>query len=148
MTEAKMQLILNQYLFKLRHKYITPNACLYFWESDLISVSPGGYIREYEIKLSKSDYKQDFKKLNKHQNHLKRRTSSLSQFWYAIHGFLLRPDEVPIYAGLLRVCEGNYVDIIKPAPRLSRQKISETERAELHKIIYARYWNLRAREDK
>jgi hypothetical protein len=45
-----------------RHQWITPNAMLYAWESDLLSVDPDGSVHEVEIKCTRADLKQDLKK--------------------------------------------------------------------------------------
>ena len=46
----------------LRHEWITPNAMLYAWESDLLTVSPEGHVCEIEIKCSIGDLKNDLRK--------------------------------------------------------------------------------------
>ncbi len=46
----------------LRHQWITPNALFYAWESDLLTVTPEGHVVEIEIKISRSDLKQDLLK--------------------------------------------------------------------------------------
>lgn len=46
----------------LRHQWITPNALLYAWESDLLTVTPEGHVCEIEIKCSRSDFKNDLLK--------------------------------------------------------------------------------------
>lgn len=151
MTESKMQEILNQYLYKLKHKYITENVYVWSWESDMISVTEAGYIKEYEIKLSKSDFKQDFKKKVKHNLlEMPKAIYKPSQFYYVIHGFKLNIDEVPEYAGLLKVFgdDNCYINIIKPAPKISDQKVTEYIKRTLFEVTYSRYWNLRLRNRK
>ncbi|MGV3637064.1 MAG: hypothetical protein ACO1NQ_05395 [Flavobacteriales bacterium] len=46
----------------LRHEWITPNALLYAWESDLLTVSPEGHVCEVEVKCSRSDLLNDLRK--------------------------------------------------------------------------------------
>ncbi|MDQ3101413.1 MAG: hypothetical protein M3R08_08500 [Bacteroidota bacterium] len=46
----------------LRHQWITPNAMLYAWESDLLTVTPDGHVCEIEIKCSRADLKNDLRK--------------------------------------------------------------------------------------
>jgi len=50
------------YAAGLRHDWITPNAMLYAWESDLLSVTPQGHVCEVEIKISRNDLKNDLLK--------------------------------------------------------------------------------------
>lgn len=46
----------------LRHEWITPNAHLYAWESDLLTVTPQGHVCEVEIKISRNDLRNDLLK--------------------------------------------------------------------------------------
>jgi hypothetical protein len=156
MTEKGVQYLLHQLtMWRKNHTVATPNVSLFGWESDLISVTPAGYAHEFEIKLSKSDYRQDFK--NKRYRHQvlgqngHRRCPAY--FWFVIHGFELPITEPPDYAGLI-VCEKvqawRYSDrdeeyqhrlfIEKPAPRISKTKISDRELLELHRALGRRFW--------
>ncbi len=72
MTERDIQSALYQYtLDDLKHEFATQNATnilLYVGESDFISVTRSGLIHEFEIKISRSDFRADFKKPR--HNHL------------------------------------------------------------------------------
>ncbi len=48
------------------HKYALANSFVYKWESDFFSITTTGYAQEVEVKISYSDFKADFKKLDKH----------------------------------------------------------------------------------
>lgn len=48
------------------HKYILCNSYVYDWESDFFSMNTSRYHQEVEIKLSYSDFKADFNKIDKH----------------------------------------------------------------------------------
>ncbi len=50
------------YAADLRHEWITPNAILYAWESDLLTVTPDHMVCEIEVKCSRSDLLNDLKK--------------------------------------------------------------------------------------
>ena len=52
------------------HAWITPNVQYYAWESDLLTVTPQGHVCEVEIKISRSDLKQDLLKPKHHQGML------------------------------------------------------------------------------
>ena len=110
----------------------------------MISVTEAGYIKEYEIKLSLADYRADFNKCSKHDRLKKRdRIARIpSQFWYVIYGFELGADDVPEYAGLMRVYNWS-IKIIKKAPRLSNTTITDAEKHKLFDAMYVRYWSLR-----
>lgn len=49
------------------HKYELSNSFVYNWESDFFSITTTGYSQEIEIKVSLSDFRADFKKVDKHQ---------------------------------------------------------------------------------
>ena len=49
------------------HKYQLSNSFIYSEESDFFSVTGAGYAQEVEIKISRSDFKADFKK-RKHED--------------------------------------------------------------------------------
>lgn len=53
---------MRQYAAGLRHEWITPNAHLYAWESDLLTVTPQGHVCEVEIKVSRNDLRNDLLK--------------------------------------------------------------------------------------
>lgn len=63
MTEAEIQDALYIEFDRRRHHLIVPNVCMFGWESDLVSVTAAGFVCEYEIKCSRSDFKADMKKL-------------------------------------------------------------------------------------
>lgn len=57
--------------YSINHKYALKNAYVFDWESDFFSITKTGTIYEYEIKVSRADFKRDFIK-EKHflfQNH-------------------------------------------------------------------------------
>ena len=48
------------------HKYQLMNTYIFNWESDYFGITSSGYIYEIEVKISRSDFKADLKKVNKH----------------------------------------------------------------------------------
>ncbi len=61
---------MTNYLQELKHifdnKYQLLNSYIFGWESDYFGISKSGYIYEIELKISRSDFKADFKKTLKH----------------------------------------------------------------------------------
>lgn len=53
----------------LTHKYALDNAYIFSdtWESDYFSLTDSGYAYEVEVKVTKSDFKRDFAKAEKHR---------------------------------------------------------------------------------
>ncbi len=62
MTSADIAWHMMLYARGLRHEWISPNVMLYAWESDLLTVAPGGHVCEVEIKISRSDLLNDLRK--------------------------------------------------------------------------------------
>lgn len=62
LTEADIAWHMRCFAADLQHQWITPNAMLYAWESDLLTVTPQGHVCEVEIKISRSDLKHDLRK--------------------------------------------------------------------------------------
>ncbi|HRO98803.1 MAG TPA: hypothetical protein PLN54_05160 [Flavobacteriales bacterium] len=62
MTAADIAWHMRLHAAGLRHEWITPNALLYAWESDLLTVTPEGHVCEVEIKISRQDLKHDLLK--------------------------------------------------------------------------------------
>lgn len=157
MTESLVQSVLMGYVMDQKnHQMALPNlTVLYNWECDLVSVTKAWLVHEFEIKLSKSDFKADFKKEGKHDDlnqrfsrksthrppqtpmqqrliemnphYFKRRTPNY--FWYVIGGEF--EVDVPPYAGLMRIRKrGKHFRAIvaKPAPRIHSEKMKEKNR--------------------
>lgn len=65
LTEQKIQRVLNN--FMASPKYKVDGLFVFRWESDKLLWTKAGYIYEFEIKISRADYKNDFKhKAEKH----------------------------------------------------------------------------------
>lgn len=73
MTEAKIQKALFNNFNS--HKYRFTNLYFFENESDFLSFLPSGFCYEFEIKISRSDFKADFKKV-KHRIHESNKTAS------------------------------------------------------------------------
>jgi Ni/Co efflux regulator RcnB len=144
------------------HEIIVPNSCVFSWESDVISVNKTGFISEFEIKVSRADFKADAKKeratllVNPEREDWFGRQiikARPNYFFYAVPEGLIAAEEVPDYAGLIYVhrhVEGHRLSWrtaseIKPAKRLHREKISEWQRRQLCRAMSGRYWRQRLR---
>ena len=67
-TEAYIQKCLNGFFAINSVKYNIDGLYVFAWESDKLLETRSGYIYEFEIKISKADFKNDFKnKKDKHQ---------------------------------------------------------------------------------
>lgn len=101
-------------------------------ECDVISISKSDFIYEYEIKISRSDYKKDFTK-EKHSlitNEKFTNVTSDGEVWYLLPNYfnyvvprnLITIDEVPNYAGLIYINDDLTFDIIKKPSLLHKVK--------------------------
>ncbi len=113
-----------------------------YFEADVFMVSSANLlVTEFEVKISLSDFKADFKKTAKHYR-LKNRTTYdhcriPSYFYYSCPYGLIPLDLIPEYAGLVYVLEGGKIETIKAAPKLHDNKIE-------FKVLMAMLENLTA----
>lgn len=108
-------------------RLICPNIRLRFGEADLITVSPSGYLEEFEIKVSRGDFKADLKKERKHYFfHNTEKIPSTKQvpnkFWYLLPEQLVSLEEIPEYAGLISIDKSGDFIVKKQAPFLHKDK--------------------------
>ena len=140
---------------QLRYSFLSPNSVKYFtenlnvydWESDVLKITKIGYAYEFEIKISRGDFKNDFK--HKKKKHLllenkENKAKMPNYFYYVVPEGLITEDEVPEYAGLIYVLAtviGNsrvYYQFqeIKTAPKLHSNKIDENNLNLIDKFYY------------
>lgn len=138
-----------------------------WWECDLFEITAAGYFREYEVKLTRSDFFADTKKAqqvfprpygtpvvmeNKHELMLMS-TRGPVQFWYVTPEGLIKPEELPVWAGLIELRGGTMGECIggeirstaqifehevQPAPRRHNNKLDEAVVKHARGICYWR----------
>ena len=141
---------------QLRQRWLR-NTCMRnftppgWFECDIIEVTKAGMFREYEIKLTRSDFKADAAKTghwwrnkigNKHEAMASNADVGPSQFWFITPVGLLKPEDRELaWAGFIefeeyrgRACRFREV---KVAPRLHRKKRPELLTA-IHRASYYR----------
>jgi hypothetical protein len=132
-------------LYQKGHSPISTHATIQgLQECDVISISKSDYIYEYEVKISRSDFKADFKKpkhnLITEKNFIKETKKETfylvpNYFYFVVPENLISIDEVPSYAGLIYVTETQDYNIIKKAPVIHKTKASnEFIRALSHQL--------------
>jgi hypothetical protein len=138
-------------------KYFTENLNVYSWESDVLKFTNSGYAYEFEIKISKADFKNDFK--NKKKKHAllenKEDVNKPNYFYYVVPEGLVTEDEVPEYAGLIYVYAtiiGNgrpYYSFneVKKAPKLHTEKM-DVEKLKLVDKFYYNYIHWKHKHEK
>lgn len=119
---------------------IIPNFFVHGYEMDVFKLTNTGYITEFEIKISRSDYFNDFKKGNGFGNKhdlIKSGKGVANRFFYVVPEGLIELSEVPKYCGLaywymedsitkgtIRRCA---IRIVKPAPFIHKEKHFKTQ---------------------
>lgn len=139
-TEWTEELIVD----RLRWHFLSPSTIRYHlnglytfshtWESDFLALTKSGYLYEGEVKVSRSDFKADFKKKGKHTL-LQESYAKIEgiegklrphYFFYAVPENLITEDEVPEYAGLVYMTQYYpFYRWVKQAPLLHKEKFSD-----------------------
>lgn len=154
LTAADIAWHMRLHAASLGHEWITPNALLYAWESDLITVSPEGLVCEVEIKVSRSDLKHDLRK-PKHRDGLLMNGNGQA----ILHARFQRPNffcfampcavhraapriALPRYAGIYTVDEAGRVFEERAPLLLHDARIRPDELLALARKMHHRYWGL------
>jgi len=132
--------------YKLANAYIFKGD----WESDFFVQKQNGYCYEFEVKVSRSDFFNDKKKISKHlilstgkfveqtkiwnENHTSYddRFTTVSEekdhgfrpnkFFYVVPAGMITIDELPPYAGLITY-DGGSITPVKEAPFIHKEKL-------------------------
>ncbi len=104
-----------------------PNVGYAIGEADWLEVTRSGYVYDYEIKVSRRDFKADFRK-RKHKR-LKDGPSARRQiipklFYFVTPVGLVREHEVPDYAGLIEVAWHDGQNAKEPYCRVVKKPIA------------------------
>lgn len=91
------------------------------FEMDVCKITKAGIVYEYEIKISRSDYKNDFKKGGKHDL-IKQGKRACNYFFFVVPEGLISKDEVPDYCGLYYYTKHDSFHLVKGAKKLHREK--------------------------
>lgn len=112
MSEAILIKHLARHMDYRRFPFQMANAFIYNWECDYWCMTDDGETREFEIKISRSDYFVD-KKKDKHRS-----LDGANYFYYVCPKGLIKKEEVDPKYGLIHVCEDGNVEIVKKPRRL------------------------------
>jgi hypothetical protein len=129
------------------HKYQINNSFIYEWESDFFTITELDYAFEYEIKVSRGDFKDDFNKKEKHiileSSEFVENYKRPNKFFYATPKNLLATSEIPAYAGLIEIDPVDRIaNIVKDAPYLHKEKSLIPLKDILLEKIYSKYKEL------
>lgn len=125
----------------------TPAKPVKWGECDVFQITKSMYWVEFEIKLSVSDFRADFKKVKKHRALAERAPNIPRRFWYVMPDIIADKveGEIPEYAGLLafRKWPCYRDDLFKrrvDAPTLQSVKVTAAQLQRLYVRFYWRYW--------
>ena len=142
-----------------RYELLAPNVYLqHSSEMDLMGIRKSGFVDEIEIKLTRSDFRADFKKITrlwgkasalwsksdtwvewpKHEC-LREGLLPCNYFSFLVPDGLVTVDDIPEYAGLYVLRRG-HVQELKKAPRLHDRKISTEDKYHTARKMAYRYW--------
>lgn len=154
--------------WRYRQGFVLPNYAPAKWfECDIFQVTDAGYFVEYEIKVSRSDFRADAKKiaekwgytigpdgqrrfgkiadgLSKHDRLAAHDIEGPSRFYYLTPPGLIEPCELPPFAGLcVPIASYPGTEIVVKAPKLHGEKLREAVLEHARSVLYYRFWNLR-----
>ena len=135
-----------------KHFCVVPNATnVFWWECDILSMTYAHLLHEFEIKLSKADYKKDFQKYKHSVFGDKSQWAdeigyarSPSYFWFVTYGVRIDPPEYAGWIGLLGDPEKPTtlrIDVRKEAPRLHKQKPTQKQMLSMGRSLAFRLTN-------
>ena len=107
-------------------------------ELDVMLVSKSMYVTEFEIKVSLSDFRADFKK-EKHEGFSIRRGGKIRRFFFVCPYGMIPPDLIPDYAGLIYVDENGFIETIKDAPVMRASKLNQADISRIYRSIMYRW---------
>lgn len=152
MTAAQIEKELMQWAMANTSEIIVPNYFLGRFECDLLKISKAGQLTEYEIKVSRADFKKDFEKIQHtrfmgyemeerngqqykkavYQNETKQdiilQGKRVNRFYYVTPANLVKPEEVPAGLGLIYATSFNdYIrfNIVKVSKLFMKEKAKE-----------------------
>ena len=140
-----------------KFRIIAPNIFLdsgMYTEMDLCCIRKNGYLEEIEVKLTKSDFKLDFKKKaflgsvvrNKHSS-LEAGLLPVNRFSFLMTEELAKTVQIPSYAGLYVLTTGHFIRKVKTPKLLHKNKIDKDFIIKTACKMSYRYWALLNKEE-
>lgn len=118
MTAKEIQDIVGKNMVMRGHSPVCSNLtylttkCGKMCEADVLSVTGAGYVCEFEVKISKADFKKDGEKIRKHNQYNTNPRYLANYFYYVCPEGLIKSHEIQNYAGLIYVVNGALKTIV------------------------------------
>jgi len=172
MTETDVIMELANYGDHIRrYELMLPNVFTqHDNECDLFCVRKSGLCDEFEVKTSRADFLNDKKKFvmfrratqeeyrelftsfkERHQmpNYKPKHQALIdgdmcvNYFWYVVQEGVATIEDMPDFAGLITVCPGRSLRVIKAPKKLHKEKMSLEERYKIARKSTYRFWKLK-----
>ncbi len=132
-----------------RYSLCVPNAFILNNELDLACVRKSDYLDEFEIKMTYSDFKADFKKtfckngelMNKHDG-LEDGVYRSNYFYFVFPEGVIPIDEIPENYGVIIGNKFGTLSVVREAKRLHNRKVSIETKFNLAMKLHYRWWNI------
>jgi hypothetical protein len=159
----------NNTLIEKSANKVFPNVYIGCFEADIIELTKSGYAVEYEVKITRADFRNDAKKQKKQDVYAIQPPKSkyeilqegkrVNRFYYIVPEGLIAENEIPEFAGLIYARKGviGYYSIekgfydkeniffrtIKTAPILAKEKLSDSKLQKCFESTYYRFHKYR-----
>lgn len=123
----KIQEAFCKWLVRLGDEAVCENYSGNGWEKDIASVSKSGLLREYEIKVTRSDFLADKKRKSLKFAHyqMKQEGTAPNYFYYVCPKGLIKESEIPSYAGLYYYYPNERIICVKNATKIHKHKVNK-----------------------
>lgn len=155
MNELSIQLAIFAKLVSSHH-HICPNLTPPGWfECDVFAITNAGYMHEFEIKLTKQDFKKDAEKSGgwrakaiglpaKYARIENRDEQGPSRFYYVLPEGIVDSADVPEWAGIHRATSGRFGVVLRKereAKIIHKKKVEPLIIERVSKTFYWRMWS-------
>jgi hypothetical protein len=151
------------WMMRSSHHSICPNFTPHRWyENDIFAITKSGYWHEFEIKLTKADFKADANKrppswrtgigqtpATKHELIAAKHPTGPNRFYYVLPAGVVDDADVPEWAGIMRVTNGPtraWITRTRQAPWLHKNQVRDELIQQVKGVFYYRLWSERTRE--
>ena len=119
--------------------FVVPRLTPPGWhEMDVAEITEAGLLREYEIKLTRADFRADAKKLAKHTRLALGDTRGPARFWYVVPVGVNVRDCLPEWAGLIEIDARFRMRQVVKAAHLHREPADPAVRQHALEACYRR----------
>jgi hypothetical protein len=145
---------------------VFPNVFIGSFEADIMELTKAGYAVEYEVKISRSDFRNDAKKQRayatqppKSKYDILQEGKRVNRFYYIVPEGLIAETEIPEFAGLIYARKGVigyysnklgfydkekvFFTTVKVAPLLTKEKLADSRLQKCLESTYYRFHKYR-----